>query len=160
MRNAGMGFEIGLVRHLCGKGIFDDQIGLLKAGYHVPFAPFEVGEHVTELFYGNRQSFVRKQIGMQYSRVRLGRFHRIEQRFQLVIFNLDQIQRLLRRLLSLCRDRGDFLTDEPHYTVSQNWGVINTPANSQPCNILSGDHRLHTGHTPSFFDIDTFDATV
>src|SRR5262245_22515858 len=97
---------------------------------------------------------------MQYSRVRLGRLHRIEQRLQLVVFNLNQIQRLLRRLLSLCRNRGDFLTDEPDHTVRQNRGVINTPANSQPCDILSGDHRLHTWHTPSLIDIDPFDTPV
>ena len=146
--------------HLSCKRVFDDQIRLLKAGYDVPLPPLEIGKHVAKLFYRNRQPFVRKQIGMQHRRVGLGRFHRIEQRLQLIIFNLDQIQRLLRRLFSLRRNRGDLLTDKPHHAVRQNRRIINAPANSQPRNILSGDYRLHARHPPSLADVDTLDAPV
>ena len=65
---------------------------------------------------------------MEHWGVKFCRFHGIEQRVQFFIFYLNQIQRLFRRLLGLCRDRGDLLTDKPNNSVCHNRGVIDAAA--------------------------------
>ena len=56
---------------------------------------------------------------MKQGRARLDGFQRIEQRFQLVVFNLDQFRRGLGDLLGLRRDHRDFLADKAHDIVGQ-----------------------------------------
>ena len=77
LHHARMRFQIRLVSHLGRKSIFDDQIGLLETGFDIALAPFEIGEHIAELFHGNRKPFVREQIGMEYRRVGSDRLERI-----------------------------------------------------------------------------------
>ena len=72
-----MRFQIRLVSYLSRKSIFDDQIGLLETGFDIALAPFEIGEHIAELFHRNRKPFVREQIGMEYRRVGSDRLERI-----------------------------------------------------------------------------------
>jgi hypothetical protein len=141
-------------------GILDNYIGLFKAFLDVSLAPLEIRDHIADAVERNRQPFVRQQIRVQHRRIRAYRGYRIEQRFDLFVFDLDQFEGLLggqSRFRSHCRN---FLADKPHHAIRQNRRVVNASADPQPRYVLPGDHRLHTRHLGRFAGIDSSNAAI
>ncbi|MBM2804097.1 MAG: hypothetical protein HW419_1990 [Deltaproteobacteria bacterium] len=118
------------MRHLRRESVFDDQVGLLEAGFDVALAPLKIGKHVAGFFHGNGQTSVRKQIGMKHRRAVFDRRHRIEQRCQFIVLNFDQLQRRFRRLLGFRRDGRNFFANEADHAIGQHGRVIDAPADA------------------------------
>ena len=83
-------------------------------------------------------------------------FHRIKDGRQYLIFNLDELQRLVNRFLIDRRDGRDLITDEAHLVDAENILVPSGRADAifLARDIFMGDNRFHTRKPFCFRRID------
>ena len=140
------------------EGIFHDQLCLLKPYANVSFLPGLIDKVITRRrqFFG--QPFIMHHIRMDERRRRLHCLYRIQHRLKVLIFDLDEIQRLLGYLLAFRRDRRHFFAYEPDHPISQNGHVIDPSADLQSRYILTCNDRLDAREMQGPARIYAFDA--
>ena len=85
---------------------------------------------------------------------------RIEQWFHFIVFNFNQLERLLRRKSGFCGHGSNFFADESHQSIRENRVIIDAPADSQSSDVLSANNRFNAGNLARLVGIDFLDATV
>ena len=83
---------------------------------------------------------------MDQRRIGLHRLQRIEDRRQLLVLDLDQIQRLLRGVLIDGGDGGDLLADEAHAVARQHRQIGKRVAGQVGTHVRGRDDRLDAGN--------------
>ena len=94
---------------------------------------------------------------MNEFRARLDRFHGVQKRLGLVIFDFDQIHRLFGDIFAVRGHRRDFFTDEPHLAVGQYRHIIKPPADFKSRAIRAGDNGAHAMQRARLAGVDTLD---
>ncbi len=92
---------------------------------------------------------------------RRGWLHRVlgaEDRRQLRILDIDQLERGLRDLDGIGRDRGNFLTDEARYALGEQWNILAHTAIACIGHIGAGQHCMNAGQRFGSLHIDRDDA--
>ncbi len=158
--DAGMRLDVGLMHRLGRKRVLDDDVGFVEADFDIAFFPMHIDEDIARRFDRMQKSAITRHVRMEQRRRRPGRFERIEQRRQFLVFDVDQTQRLLGNRLALCRHRRDFLADKANQTVGEDGHVVNFAADQKAFDVLSGHNRAHAGQSERAARIDIFDAAV
>src|SRR5215204_6289903 len=86
--------DISLMDRSSGKNIFDDDVGFVKASFDVAFVPVHVDENVARRLDRMKQAAIAGYVRMEQGGGALDRLERIEQRFHLLVLDVDQFQRL------------------------------------------------------------------
>ena len=76
---------------------------------------------------------------MNQGRIRLKGIHRIEDRGQLLVLDLDELRGLLRNLLASGNHPGDGIADVPHAIEGEDVAILEVQADAGRC-VLSRDH--------------------
>ena len=142
------------------EGMLEDQVGLGKPLLHVALAPGDVGEHVVDVRLWLRQALVTGHLRMQRRRIRLHGLVGVENGRQLLVFDVDEQQRLLGCRLRFCRYRRHLFSDETHHAPGQHWHVPKPPAHQRIRQVGGGDDRVDARNGPCFRRVDADDAGV
>jgi hypothetical protein len=97
---------------------------------------------------------------MKQRRVRLDRLEGVEQRFHLLVLDVDQFHRLFGNRLAVGRHRRYFLADKPDSAVGEDRHIVDFPADQKTFDVFAGGNRVHAGQSPCSAGIDLGDAAV
>jgi hypothetical protein len=91
---------------------------------------------------------------------RLHRLQRIEHRRQLLVFNVDALDRFFRGVKGVRRYGRHSVADKTHYVPAENRHVADLFANEVAGKFLAGDNGSNTRHLPGLRHIDAMNARV
>jgi hypothetical protein len=95
---------------------------------------------------------------MQDRGIGLKRVQRLKHRWQLCVFNLDQLKSLLGDILILSGDGRHALTKETHPIVGQDGNVLHGSAPQPSTHIRAGNDGVNARHLPRCRGVDPDDA--
>jgi hypothetical protein len=113
---------------LRGKTIFEDPIRLAKPLLNIAQQPLFVGIGIFRRPTDLGQSLILRQAFVQFRRAFGDRRQRIEHRRQRLVFDFDQLRRLLGEITLRSSYHGNFFSDEAHAIIGQHRHVAQPPA--------------------------------
>ena len=158
--DAGVRLDVSLVHRFGCKSILDDDVRFAKSRLDIALSPVHMDEHVARLVDRMQQTAIARHVRMKQYGVRLDRRERVEQRFEFLILDIDQIHRFFSDSLTLRRHRRDFFADKAHDAVGEDRHVVNFSADQKTMNICAGGDRVHAGQRQGPADVDLLNPAV
>ena len=158
--DAGVRFDIGLMNRRNLEDIFDDYLGVTKSFFDVAFLPREIDENIAWRFDFVEQSRIGCDVGMKQGRIRPRRGQRIRDYGQILIIDVDHVNRVLRGFFGFGGDSSDFFSRIAHDAGRQDRHIDNLFSDARAREILSGKHGVHACSTRRLVDFDALDAGV
>ncbi len=149
-----------LVHSWNSERVFDNQIGLGEADTDIAAGEYVMNESIGRLFQGLGQAFITRHVGMNDRCAFLQSRNRIENRRQLLVFDLNQLQSILGLFERIRRHGGDALAQEAHPILGQNGDVAVAPAVKNPARVLTREHGAHARRLFRARSIDPQDASM
>ena len=93
-----------------------------------------------------------------------GRFHFVENRRQFFVLRSDQAGGIFSHMRVSCKDHSDRLSDIAHLVQGEHRLIVKRRSviglGNQPLDILTGDHRMHTGYGACRARVDRHNASM
>ena len=127
----------GVLKYLCSRG---------ETLLDIPQLPGDVGMNVGKvgkIFGGSMR--IGAILRMKNRRVGLHRLLRVEDRRELLVFDLDVRQGLVGQIGVLCRHHRHLLADEPHVVFGKDRHIVHPTPDEQVRELFGGQHGQHPG---------------
>ena len=159
--HAGVRLHVDVVLLLRAEGVLGDALRRREARREVAARPAVEGAEVGQIgpFRVDERAGVGRRIVVDDGRAGSDRLLHVEDGGEFLVFDLDEVERLLRRSRGVGGHGCDPLADEPHLLIGQHREVFQRPAD-QAGVVAPGDDRMHAGHRPRPGRVDAHDPRV
>ena len=159
------GLERGGMRAVVGDQLLDLHLGIGEGGIGAGLVAHRPLEDVVVVLAGAvRAGGLAGEVLAQHGRVGRHRLEGIDDDGQPLVFDLDGLHAVGRRVAVLGDDEGDLLVLEQHLAVGQHHlhvvGERRHPGEVDALQLLGGQHRQHARHLQRLGGVDLLDAGV
>jgi hypothetical protein len=155
-----MRLDVALVRQAGSESVFKNQIRFFESRIDVAGAPVLHRKYIGKTFNRRLESLVGGKLIMDERRAGFHRLARIENGWQLFVFNLDKCERFFRRVAVFSRERHYLFPGKTHLSVREQRRILQAQTDPVRRQILCAQHRDNTAHVFRFRRIDADDARM